>query len=554
MRFSVKALSMSSSSACRAQGSAQDLTTLCRRRIPTSGRSGSCGRSRTQRRSRQTRSQSRRKKNETAALAKETKDGRPIIVVNEDKKAVIEQVIASLKERYDGDNVFCYGGILSRRKGTRMEPITKDALYRLLSESTRCVALNSRGQASDAWPDAPSIGAILSSADEFAELRRIVTIPFVRPDGSIVTTSGYDEPTATFTVLDDDLDGLSVSDDIPGMRKFILDDWLGDFLPALPTPADLANLIGLMLTPLIRGLVPLAPLAIIDGMQMGVGKNLLADLLSIIVTGAPASPLPYTKDDDETRKVITSAFRQGSPLFVFDEAHTIEGGSFSRALTSVTYTDRLLGGSTMGNYPNTVTWLALGNQVQVNADMNRRVYYIGLMATVPNPQDRDPRMFRHPDIRAWTREHRAEILSALLSLVRGWMDAGRPLVEHMPTIGSFESWSQMIGGILTHAGIDGFLTNLVEKRSESDYHRAYWLEHLTWLERTFTAPFTTQDVTAKLKLRGAAAPPDLDDVSSPSYPRQLGQAYGRMKGQGHGRSHAEEVDGRRPRPRNEVDS
>jgi hypothetical protein len=469
------------------------------------------------------------KKQSAPQLAKATPDGRPIIVVNEDRRAVIGQIVETMKDKFSGDTVFSYGGILARRKGVTMEPISKDVLYLLLSEATRCVALSTNGTASDAWPDVPTVGAVLASNDDFAELRRIVTVPFVRPDGSIVTTSGYDEPTKTFTVLDSALEGIQTGDDVPDAVKFLCDEWLGDFMPALPTPADRANLLGLMLTPLVRGLVSLAPLAILDGLQMGVGKNLLADLLAIITTGVPAMPLPYTKDDDETRKVITSAFRQGSPLFIFDEAHTIEGGSFSRALTSVTYTDRLLGGSRMGEYPNTVTWLALGNQVQVNADMNRRVYYIGLTATVPNPQDRDPRSFRHPDIREWTRAHRAEILSALLTLVRSWIDDGRPTFEH-PTIGSFEQWSTMVGGILTHAGIEGFLTNLVEKRSETDYHRAYWIEHLQWLDRTFSAPFTTQEVTSKLKLAGAAPPPDLDDVSSPSYARQLGQAYGRMKG------------------------
>ncbi len=54
--------------------------------------------------------------------------------------------------------------------------------------------------------------------------------------------------------------------------------------------ADRANLLGLIVTPFIRGLVPLVPLAVVDGLQPGVGKNLLAECISLLITGRQRRP------------------------------------------------------------------------------------------------------------------------------------------------------------------------------------------------------------------------------------------------------------------------
>ena len=68
------------------------------------------------------------------------------------------------------------------------------------------------------------------------------------------------------------------------------------------------------------------------------------------------------------RKQITASFAAGHELFVFDEAHVVEGAQMARALTSLTYGDRILGVSRIAKFPNAATWMSLGNQVQVNGE------------------------------------------------------------------------------------------------------------------------------------------------------------------------------------------
>jgi hypothetical protein len=460
---------------------------------------------------------------------------RPTIMVNDDRRDVINAMTEALAARWNGRELFGYGGILAWRTAAAVAPVTEGVFADLIAEAALCVTVSAKGDMTPAWPDEKSMKAVLSRADRFALLERMSQVPFVRPDGSIVQTSGYDRDTATFLLLDESVSAVEVPDspgeeDVRSAVKLLTEEWLGDLFQSMPEPEDRANCLALMITPLIRGLVPLAPMAVIDGLQPGVGKNLIADLLSILATGKPASPLPYSRDDDENRKLITSSFRAGSELLIFDEAHTVEGRHLARSITGETYSDRILGVSNMIEFPNKITWVALGNNVVVNGDLSRRVYRIRLAPAIANPQDRDVATFRHPDIKRWTREHRSELIGAALTLVRAWFTGEREESAAGRRFGSFERWGGLVGGILDNAGIDGFLGSLVEWRSETDYETKFWTDHLHWLLQSFgDEEFTVPEVVQKMKRSNHVEhPPRLEDHSSTGYNRSLGLAYSRV--------------------------
>jgi hypothetical protein len=54
----------------------------------------------------------------------------------------------------------------------------------------------------------------------------------------------------------------------------------------------------------------------------------------------------------------------------------------------------------------------------------------------------------------WARTRRATIIRACLMLVRAWVNDGRPADKEVVR-GSFESWCEVIGGIMKHAGFTG---------------------------------------------------------------------------------------------------
>ena len=465
-------------------------------------------------------------------------DGRPVVTVNGDRYTAIETLTAALVNRYDADVLFNFGGLIAQRQGAAMAPVTHGMFPRLVHTAAMCMALNAKGEVVASEPSQQVMSACLHSAEFFSPLEKIAQAPFVREDGTICQTSGYDAQSETYVVLTPELERIDVPEFPTAVQReralADLHHWLIDFLAIMPTDADKANALGLVLTPFVRGLCGTVPLAVVNGLQMGVGKNMFADILSLLVTGERAAALPWSKEDEENRKVITAAFRSGAKLFVFDEAHKIEGISLSRALTGDTYTDRILGSSTNVELPNNVTWVALGNNVTVNGDTSRRYYTIRLEPQTPNPQDRSADAFTHADVRQYTLDNRVALLEALLTLVRAWFVAGQPQSAAGRRFGSFESWGGMVGGILQVAGVEGFLGNLVETRSESDYERTYWLDHYRWLTRKFGVgtSFTVGSVVRKLLEDGpgtAECPPGLEDPEAKGYNRRLGQAYRHQK-------------------------
>jgi hypothetical protein len=60
--------------------------------------------------------------------------------------------------------------------------------------------------------------------------------------------------------------------------------------------------------------------------------------------------------------------------------------------------------------------------------------------------------FKYPDLRAHVRENRGQLLSAALTLLRGWVTAGKPRHALTPW-GSFEGWSAVVREVVVFAGL-----------------------------------------------------------------------------------------------------
>lgn len=481
----------------------------------------------------------KQRSSDTVSAPPDTK-GRVGVAVNQDRGEVIEKITNALVDRAGGTSLFNYGKAITKVHGSSTRPLSDGDFMKMLTEHVACYHYKAPTNTQPAvfdpgWPDKQTVLAIMSesSAEAFPELHRVVRTPFLREDGTICTTEGYDPATLTVLVTE----GLEVKEvkDSPspeGVKaavSFIMDEWLGDF--SFETTADRANVLAAVLTPFIRGLVPLSPLCVVSGSGPGVGKNLLADNLSVLVTGETALPLPYVDDEDETRKQLTATFRTGAEMFIFDEAHDISGKNLARALTGRTWTDRVLGASTMIEYPNKVTWMALGNQVMVQGDLYRRVYFVKLSGD-DRSHDREGHEYRHPDLTAWALENRPTLVQAVMTLLRGWVAAGRPAYSRGATMGSFEAWDRMLSGLCAFAGYPEFLTDSKERRSESDLHGSYWTAHLEWLAAQFPhGPFTAAEAVRAAIVAGDAyeAPMGLDDPTEKGHARRLGRAYAQVQ-------------------------
>jgi hypothetical protein len=132
-------------------------------------------------------------------------------------------------------------------------------------------------------------------------------------------------------------------------------------------------------------------------------------------------------------------------------------------------------------------WIATGNNPLLSRELARRVVRIRIASEVERPSDRTG--FKHENLKQWALEHRGELVWAALTLIRNWQAKGSPRPEQ-PSLGSFESWSAVLGGILSSAGGRCFLTNasdtydLAEDEDEGNYETFIFL----WWQRHADVP------------------------------------------------------------------
>jgi len=341
----------------------------------------------------------------------------------------------------------------------------------------------------------PDVARALRSADSaeyggLPRVDRIVDVPVLSASGQLVTQPGYHPDDRLYYVPAEGLEGVEPWDctsesAIEHARSLLLDDLLGDF--DFVDDSGRANALGLVLVPFVRDFIGDAPtpLHCVPAPQPGVGKTYLAK--AALLPGCGFVPVQAATEGDEWRKRITAVLLQGSPAILLDNLREVESGALAGNLTSHVWSDRILGESRIVSLPNRAVWVATGNNLRVSAENAQRMVCIDL-----DPGDkevarkRDKGSFRHPDLHHWALDHRRELVGAALTLIDFWRaginpdtppytaDNGRRFywdffhnqeggeeerVASERTMGSFERWAEVVGGILAANGVRGFLAN-----------------------------------------------------------------------------------------------
>jgi hypothetical protein len=207
--------------------------------------------------------------------------------------------------------------------------------------------------------------------------------------------------------------------------------------------------------------------------------------------------------------------------------------------------DRILGKSEMIQLQHNLVWLATGNNILLGGDLPRRCYWIRMDAHTARPWQREG--FRHPDLLGWVKQSRGQILAAVLTLTRAWIQAGKPQPgANVPIVGGFSDWRNTIGGILEVAGIPGFLGNLEQMYETSDTDGPQWDAFIEKMYQIWKGrPVTVADIQLHMHYEGDslnvaygsdrlvdALPDTLSDAwnGKKNFARVLGRALSRMNG------------------------
>jgi hypothetical protein len=445
--------------------------------------------------------------------------------------------------------VFVRSGALTRVKidkkdGPILDIMSEAALKNTLDKVAYWYRMDKNGQEKSAFPVTECVKGMLAEASPpVPRLLRIVQAPVFGRDGTLITSPGYHEKAETWYHKTCDIPEVPekpTKDDLVEAYRLLFYELLVDF--PFDDESSMAYALAAMLQPFVRAMIDgPTPLHVIDAKSgSGTGKSLLADMIAMPALGRPIPAMAEGRDGDEWRKRITAKLATGSQFVLIDNVNRkLDSGELAAAITSTVWEDRLLGSTRMIQLPVECCWLATGNAVRTSREMARRIVKIKLDAKRDDPWMRTD--FKHPNIREWAAKNRGQLIWACLVLIQAWIAEGKPLGKQ--TLGMFESWAKVMGGILSIIEMPGFLENLQEIYAEADEETFMWREFISaWWERYHVQAVGVAELY-DLAIRKDLLMPVLGDKGERSQKTRLGRALSRINGRYFGKFRVVETVG-----------
>lgn len=358
--------------------------------------------------------------------------------------------------------------LFERRKNVRgefeLKPVTKDRLRLLVEEESYWYRLQ-KGKGDELFEQAATppdnvLTAMLSTPDpRIPVVNRVVSAPILGPDGEVLQVPGYHAACGVYYHAESR--GLVVPDepteaDFERARRLIVDDLLHDF--PFADKASRAHAVALLLTPFVREMIAgNTPLYLIDAPKQGTGKSILFQAIGAVFLGhEPAAFIDPGHDDERRKRLVAIGQAKEDFVWMDNVSGTFRSDALAAAITSGWVQDRRMRYQDLIKVSLRCTWIMTANNVSFGSDWPRRSVWIRLDRGVEDPASIPASVFKHPDLLAWVREHRAELVWAALVLARYGLIHGRATGK---TKASFVQWAEVIGRILDGIGLPGFLEN-----------------------------------------------------------------------------------------------
>jgi hypothetical protein len=237
-----------------------------------------------------------------------------------------------------------------------------------------------------------------------------------------------------------------------------------------------------------------APGFAFNGNNAGVGKTKIVESGSVLAIDEVPSVLKQGKSAEEFEKSLATVMLKGFNLIAIDNVErALEGDLLNQSLTADRIFIRLFGWLDGLTVPNVYTMTATGNGVTFVGDATRRWLQSNIISPAERPEleqfDFDPLMM--------TKENRSRMVTAVLTILKGWIKAGRP--GKPAKLGSFEDWSDDVRGALMWLGEPDPAKSMEDIRA-NDPRRNQLDEFLSlWHEALYSRSTTVADAVNHAK-------------------------------------------------------
>jgi putative DNA primase/helicase len=277
-------------------------------------------------------------------------------------------------------------------------------------------------------------------------VKAVLSTPTMRPDGSILSQPGYDPETGFILVEPPPIPDIQPTRENAQDALKLFDALLEEY--PFVDKASRSVALSALITPIVRGAFPVAPMHVTSSPVAGSGKSYLLDTVAAIAIGHLMPVIAAGRNEEETEKRLGAALMVLQPLISIDNVNgTLGGDALCQAVERQIVKIRVLGLSKLIQVePRGTTFFATGNNIAIHGDMTRRA----IRGTL------DPKM-EHPELHqfkgnpvATVLADRGQYIAAAFCVVRAYLAAGRP--NPAPKLASFEGWSDTVRSPLIWLG------------------------------------------------------------------------------------------------------
>ena len=408
-------------------------------------------------------------------------------------------------------------------KVARLTDVTEPHMIDRLSRSATWLKWDGRAKKHIPADPSTKVAATVLARDgewTFPRLSGVITTPTLRPDGTILSDVGYDPSTQLLLIDPPAMPKLPSRPSKALATKALarLNGLLDEF--PFTDPASRSVALSALITPVVRGAMPVAPMHVTKAPVAGSGKSYIIDIASAMNSGERAPVLSAGKTEEELEKRLIGALLSGQTFISLDNVNGELGGDFLCQLVErPVVSARPLGQSAMIKIESRATCFGTGNNIRLVGDMTRRVLLCSLDPDMERPETRE---FKHNPFEAVLAD-RGLYVAAALTVVRAYVVAGFP--GQLPPLASFEDWSRLVRSALVWLGQPDPVETMVAAREDDPITTSLRQLYHAWSRLFGTDSRTSAEIINSASARGTSG-----ELLDPSFYEILGDIAGDRSG------------------------